>query len=390
MRTRLACAALAMIAGAACTETDSATDLNPEGPPMIRQVRMTERYLDSAMIERTRKVFAFGTHELAFADEVHAVESAVAMNNGLRVVIDELLVGNYLEEIACRGQVDDDMHPDFGRVPLGADPDDVARCSVSNDALASTCSGSDRESVCICRRPAGCIRGSEIVQEGQPVGVDDGNLDGSADANRFIPGAVGIQCGTIPVPLNFADDTRPLTYWNPSGDQNKPAMGGFDVLGPALVLAPVGPMPTNIECGLVFADDVVDKQGERPCAPPNGDINAGCTPGDLSAFRFRVEPLVIRPASFTDGAMNVSRTSALTFTLTAPIDPNTLAGIQINPAPPAPLVITTMTQAIVMTIPAGMPLAAQTEYTVSFPTTITDTFGQAYPQPRTYRFTTGN
>ncbi|HWU88806.1 MAG TPA: hypothetical protein VN253_16180, partial [Kofleriaceae bacterium] len=57
----LVCLALAAIAGAACTDTDSATNLNPEGPPMIRQVRLVEHYLDSSMIERTRRVFAFGT-----------------------------------------------------------------------------------------------------------------------------------------------------------------------------------------------------------------------------------------------------------------------------------------------------------------------------------------
>lgn len=392
MRTRLVCAVLATIAGAACTDTDSATDLNPEGPPMIRQVRLTERYRDAAMVERTRKVFAFGTHELAFPDEVHAVDSAVAVGNGLRVVIDELLVGNYLEEIGCRGQVDSDDHSDYGRVPIGADPDDVARCSVSNDALASTCPGADRESVCICRRPAGCIRGSEVVPEGQPVGVLDMNLDGSADKNRFIPGAVEIKCGDISVPLNFADDTRPLTYWNPSGDQNKPAMGGFDVLGPAIVLAPAGPMPTNIECGLVFAEDVVDKQGERVCAPPNGDIAAGCTPGDTSAFRFRVEPLAFRFSNPADGAMNVPRgTGALTYGVTAPVAPATLAGIQITPAPPVTPTITAMMEAIVITLGgSSMPLDPQTQYTVTFPTTLTDTFGQALPQPRMFRFTTGN
>ncbi len=389
MRTRLACAALAILAGAACTDTDSATELNPEGPPMIRQVRLTERYLDSFMLEQTRRVFAFGTHPLAFPEEVHPVQSAVAMGNSLRVVMDELLVGNNLEEIACRGTVDNDMHPEHGRVPLGADPDDIARCSVANDALASTCKQSDRESVCICRRATGCLRGGEIVPEGDPVGVLDRNLDGSSDDMRFIPGAVGIQCGSIPVPLSFgAIPNIARSYWNPSGDQNRPAMGGFEVLGPAIVLVPAAALPTIIECGLVFSSEVVDKQGEQVCAPPNGDLAAGCTPGEVSAFSFRVEPLKVEPPQVTT---NVPRGEPVLFPLRrAPVDPATLGGIQIVPTPPGTVTFTYSASPMGISIAVMGGWAAQTEYAVTFPTTLTDTYGQALPQPVTYRFTTGN
>jgi hypothetical protein len=386
MRTRLACAVIAILAGAACTDTDSATDLNPEGPPMIRQVRLTERYIDSFMLEQTRKVFAFGTHPLAFSEEVHRVETAVAVGNGLRVIMDELLVGNNLEEIACRGTVDDDMHAEFGRVPLGADPDDVARCSVSNDALLSTCKGSDRHSVCICRRPAGCSRGGEIVPAGDPVGVLDTNLDGSSDDMRFIPGAVGIQCGSISVPLSFGQVAGVArTHWNPSGDQNRPAMGGFEVLGPAIVLVPIAPLPTSTACGLVFAPEVVDKQGERVCAPVDGNIAAGCTPGDVSAFSFRVEPLHVRPPQLTTG---VPRNDPVLFPIRAPVDPATLAGIEITPAPPGAVTLGASPTAITITVTGGW--APQTEYTVTFPITLTDTYGVPLPQPVTHRFTTGN
>jgi hypothetical protein len=390
MRTRLACVVIAILAGTACTDTDSTTDLNPEGPPMIRQVRLTERYLDTFMLEQTRKVFAFGTHPLAFPDEVaqsrdvRRVERAIAVGNGLRIIMDELLVGNNLEEIACRGTVDDDAHPEFGRVPLGADPDDVARCAVSNDALLSTCKGSNRKSVCICRRATGCSRGGEIVPEGDPVGVLDINLDGSADDMRFIPGAVGIQCGSISVPLSFGQvPSVARSHWNPSGDQNRPAMGGFEVLGPAIVLVPIAPLPTSAECGLVFSPEVVDKQGERVCAPAGGDIAAGCLPGDVSAFSFRVEPLhVLAPQVLTrldDPAV---------FPIRAPVDPATLAGIQIDPAPPGAVTLGASPAAITITVAGGW--APMTEYAVTFPATLTDTYGQPLPGPLTYRFTTGS
>ena len=52
--------------------------------------------------------------------------------------MDELLVGNALEEIACRAVVDDDA---FARVPLGATPDDIAKCTVAQDVLKARCIG---------------------------------------------------------------------------------------------------------------------------------------------------------------------------------------------------------------------------------------------------------
>jgi len=389
MRTRPACAVLAMIAGAACTDAGGGAGLHPEGPPMILQVLLDEKYGDGAVERPPRRVFAFGAHALAAPEEVHPVEAAVAVGNELRIVVDELLVGNNLEELACRGPVDDDPGESarFGRVPSGAEPDDVARCAVADDALASSCPGTDRRSVCICRRAAGCLRGGVLVPEGAPVGVRDDDLDGAADAARMVPGAVGIQCGSatgsITVPANLA-----ISYWYPSGSQQPPPLTGLDGLGPAIVLAPGAALPTGLRCGLAFAPDVVDKQGEPVCAPLDGELAAGCAPGDVSAFAFRVEPLAIRPASFTDGATGVSRSNTTAFSATAPIDAATLGGIQIAPAPPAPPSIGT--QLLAITLAWATPLAPLTEYTVTFPATIRDTYGQPLPAARSYRFTTGN
>jgi hypothetical protein len=390
MRTRLACAVLAMIAGAACTDTDSATSLNPEGPPMVRQVRLSEQYLDSSMISRTRTVFAFGTHLLAEPADVHPVSTALAVGNRLRIVMDELLVGNNLEEIECRGTVDADPGGEsFGRVPVGADPDDVARCAVADDVLRETCKASDSHSVCICRLDAGCQReNGTMVAPGEPVGVLDRNQDGSADGMRFIPDSVGIQCGSIAVPID-----PDFSYWNPSGDQNRPAMGGFDALGPAIVLTPAGALPTGTSCSLAFSPEVVDKQGLAVCVPPGGEIAAGCAPGELGAFSFGVEPLAILSSTITDGQTNVSRTASLLFSFIVPLDPATIANVQITPPPPAAPVITLPTNLMNMSIRvdfSGAPLAAQTQYTVTFPATITDTYGRPLPEARTFRFTTGN
>ena len=414
--SRLTFAALATLV-VGCTDYESQTDLNPEGPPMVRQVRMWEKYVDMNGVERSRRVFAFGSHELATDAELVVnrpegmVTTADAMaplrgaSNpdaplpgiyGLRVIMDELLVGNNLEEIACRGQVDADS---LARVPLGATPEDIARCSGPDDVLPRTCPASNPKSVCICELDAGCAVGTKVVDMGMPVGVSDLDQDGAADETRMIDGAVGIKCGPslgITVPLNFD-----LSYWNPSGDQNRPAQGGFDALGPAIVLTPSRALPTNVECQLVFADGsdpnlpaIVDKTGQRVCAPPAGDVTQSCTPGDVSAFKFRVEPMKVVPANISDGQMGVPRNigmggQPIDFIVNVPPDPASLTSVTITPAIPNATV--TIIGANMNTIrisgPMGTQLAANTTYTVTITTALTDTYGQPLPQMFTITFT---
>lgn len=375
--TRFLCVAVAFT-GAACTDSESATDLNSEGPPMVRQVRLTERYTPvGSTTTATQRVFAFGSHPLAAETEVHAVTNAAARNNQIRVIMDELLVGNHLEEIQCRGLVDDDA---FGRVPLVATPDDVANCSVGDDVLNQTCTGPG--AVCICQNAAGCTRGAATVPMGQPVGVQDINQDGATDDTHFILGSAGIRCGTVDVRIDLE-----RSYWNPSGDQNKPAQGGFDALGPAIVLTPDGALPTNIECGLSFSPDVVDKSGNGVCTPPDGDVTKDCSPGDLAAFKFKVEPLVITPASPEDMAVGVDRNGPLLFEINAAVDLATAMNITGTPALPAFTATSPMPNLLQLDLMA--PLAANTMYTVTIPVTVTDSYGQPLPQAIVFTFTTG-
>lgn len=415
------------ISFAGCSEYESRTDLNTEGPPMIRQVRMWERYSDNNGIERARRVFAFGFHDqaeevdLAMNRPTGMVTDADAMaptrgipqtedqmttpaSFGLRVIVDELLVGNNLEEIACRGNVDGDP---LARVPLGATPEDIARCAGPDDVLPERCKASNTKSVCICQLDAGCASstGTRVVQKGEPVGVLDLDQDGAADETRMINGAVRIVCGPtrmVNVPLNLD-----FSYWNPSGDQNVPAQGGFDALGPALVLTPTGALPTGVECELRFADGsdpalpaIVDKQGQRICTPANGDVTAGCTEGDTSAFKFRVEPLKIRPLNVSPGQMNVPRNISdamgamgvpIEFLANVPLAPASVtpANVMITPAVPNAVVKIQGTGlnavAIRITGPAGTQLAADTMYTITI-SGVTDTYGQPLPQPLTISF----
>ena len=422
---RLIYVALVTMIVAGCTDTASRTDLNPDGPPMIRQVRMVEKYMDgNPPIERSRRVFAFGTHELATEAEVASnrpagmVTSAAAMNgiaaNRIRIIVDELLVGNYLEEIACRGTVDADA---LTRVPVTATPEDIARCAGPDDTLPKRCPASNKNSVCICQNDAGCPlagNAAKIIEKGQPVGVLDIDEDGAADESRMIENAVGIKCNTVDPARSLVPLNLDASYWNPSGDQNRPAAGGFDALGPAVVLEGNPALPTNTECQLVFADGtmafpdlanpgqplhaIVDKEDKKVCAPANGNVDMGCTEGDLSAFKFKTEQINVLQMSFADGQTGVSPNigmmgQPIDIVWNVPIPMTSAAAVTVTPALPANATITItgtpFPRQLHISGPMGTTLQSNTLYTITLSTSFKDTFGQPLTAPRTFTFTTG-
>ncbi len=379
------CAFTATLAVAGCTDYESETDLRPDGPPMVRQVRMKETFTNPGSTSSSeRRVFAFGSHPMASEAEAHPVMSATPTGNGFRIIMDELLVGNNLEEIACRGPVDTDA---FARVPVGTTPDDIARCSAAQDILPRTCAGAN--SVCLCENDAGCTVGTATIAKGAPVGVLDINQDGAVDETRLIDGAVTIKCGALTVPMDLD-----ASYWNPSGNQQVPAMGGFEALGPAVVMLPQRGLPTNVECQLAFAADVVDKQGLAPCTPAGGDPDSGCSAGDTSGFKFKVEPIAFLsdPANLATG---VNRTTGILILANTQLDLTsaTMANVQVTTDPvggavPAYTVTVAMNKNIAITF--ATPLAAMTKFKVTVTTGVKDSFGQALPTPYVFTFTTAS
>jgi hypothetical protein len=392
--------ALAISATAACTDTESATNLNPDGPPMIEQVLLTESIFDMTGNSNDSRVFAFGTLPGLDASQEHAVTSAAVNGQHLRIVFDEVLKGNRLEEIECRANVGPDLQ--YARIPDGTTPDDIAKCAVAKDVLKSSCKGD--HAVCLCEQDTGCLVGADMVAKGDPVGVQDVNQDGAADHHRFIPTSVQISCGSSTIP---ADPTN--SYWYPSGDQQPPAVGGIEAIGPAVVWVPQpqmgtgATMPTNQTCTLKFADDVVDKTDIAPCTPPGGrtpecsgnlDLcTQSCTPGDVSAFTFKTAPLTLGSTFDTTG---VDRTAALTFVANAVVDMATLnAAITMTQAGAnfTGFTATIMNMGgksqISVTPTAATGWAANTDYTITFSTAVKDAFGQPLPAPVTVTFHTG-
>jgi hypothetical protein len=422
-RVVVACLAFASIAGVACTETESATNLHTSGPPSIEQVRINE---DPAGSPRPARVFGYGWYPGVTEDIDHHVDSASATDQNLRIIMGKLLLGNYLQQVQCKQpvRIDFDGQPTtYDIVPEGATPDDIAKCTEST-VVQQTCHGDN--AICICKLDGGCAGGS--IAEGTAVGITDANADGAADQMRFTPGAVGIHCDgnlssdKIDVPTDLF-----ASYWDPSGFQQAPIVPNvgcdpcYDYLGPAIVLQPIGvgnpataALPTSSTCHLVFSTDVVDKSNQNVCAAANGrppdcdnvnldqcKLDQECTPGDVSNFNFTVEPLSVTIQEFQDGDMGVPRTGQVTVQThnKVPLDPGSIANITIEEVQAGGG--TTIYGAYTVTQPpsnsnivkitwtAATGLAANTEYIITFKTTFADYYHQGLPAPIVYHFTTG-
>lgn len=384
--TRLALA-LAALAPAACELPDSATSLNPEGPPMIQQVFMQEPDAQG----RNQAVLAFGTHDLVPAERTHAVTKAAPLGQTMRVVFDELLIGNYLEEVACNARTGVVDCPQYSHIPEGATPEDIARCADADPAaLENLCKGE----FSVCMNP-----------ERVPCGIKDEDTaarpaDGAPDDLRVIAGVVSLRCGNIEIGFD-----QQASFWQPAGNQLVPAGASPEnSLGPALVLHPLNDqLPTNqTDCHLVLSPTVVDKDHIKVCAPAGGTLEGACTPGDLTAFSFSTEPLISVASVPSAGQMGVATELKITIYTNALIDePSLRAGVTLRENgvvrndiavavegnPRSQIAIGAPDGADPGTDIDSLILLPNTSYEVSV--TPRDTFGVPAPTPITFTFTTG-
>jgi hypothetical protein len=409
----------------ACLDTWSKTDLYPQLPPMLFQVRGFEAVLGSGgVVQSSQRVFSYGTNPNASPtdtpDPTTLTMAAVEQAPGFRLIMSDLLLGNYLEDVECRDG-------SFSFVPVTATPDDVAKCATSQSVLPLLCTGVN--AMCICQNGSGCLAAQlagapVLVPKGQPVGVLDTNQDGAPDVEDFIEGSVEMICtGTATgsahnVPVNLS-----ASYWSPSGDQQEPAAGiptPFDELGPAIVVQPqdfgTDPnivhaiLPSSSKCNFKFDPSVVDKKGERPCAPVGGfggsNVSAfdlSCTPGDTSAADFITEPLFINVSAngvaLTQG-LKIMRTSAIALDSSdgIPMDANSLLNVQLFEGSAVYTQIMPTLNGVqseldlIPTAAAG--LDPNATYTLVIPggsdtNPVTDTFGEPNVQSLSITFTTG-
>ncbi len=363
---RLLLLALPCALTAGCRDISTQTELNPAGPPMVRQVRLFENFYSSSGTVIPRETFAFGDHPEATEAEKGHVVTTGSSNGAVRVVVDELLVGNYLERISC-------ADGSYSDVPVGATPDDIAACAESADVLPRTCVGE----FAVCLGPNGPI-GIDDLEPG-PVG------DGAADKHQFIDDSVQIICDGKKVPLSLN-----LSFWQPAGNQQKPAQGGLAVLGPAVVLVPLLGFPTGSTCTVKFAEQVVDIDGNQVCAPTGGEITSQCTPGDTSLISWKVDTLqmLVSRSTLVDGATSVSRTAEVLLAFNAELKASSLSGVTLRRgATNVPVVAEVDSKSIILI--RNLALDANTLYTLTIPTTVTDILDVALKAPIVISFTTG-
>ena len=80
MKKLILAAVPAALAVGCTTDIDSPTELNPEGPPMIRQVIMTEQVTTSTGTSTNTPALAFGTHpdfDSYYADDDGRVTNSI-------------------------------------------------------------------------------------------------------------------------------------------------------------------------------------------------------------------------------------------------------------------------------------------------------------------------
>jgi hypothetical protein len=367
----------------ACSGEESATVLNPEGPPMVRQVFVEEKLFSDGGVVRERFGLAYGDHidiptpgESSSDGDDRVVQNAVAFGLNetplrMRVVFDELLRGNELEEIQCSDE-------SYSRVPVGTDPDDIEACSGVD---LSDCTA-------VCIGPDG------------PIGIKDANGDGAVDdaggyGMRMIDYgdgelAISVVCDGMRMPLVKEGPNR--TFYSPSGNQLIPAGQGVNGLGPALIVRSAAGLRTNADCTIQFHPDVVDKDGNRVCAPPGGDVARDCPgDGDTSEIQFHVEPLAFRSTTPRQGAVLNLATPTIQLEFVAPVDLATLASIAMTTDQgEVPIEVTQVEEgdATRFRVVATDGLQAETAYTITVGTGLADSFGGVPPEPFTLEFTT--
>jgi hypothetical protein len=378
----VALASLGMLAG--CSDDESSTELNTAGPPMVQQVFAAEKVFNTSGQPAGRFGLAFGDHpdvptpdeDAARGDDRQVINATANRGDSrFRVVLDELLVGNYIEEIQC-------ADGSFSRVPVGTDPDDIARCAGPD---LSSC-----EAVCI--------------GPGGPIGITDQNEDGAVDPGglRMIDYgggelAVSLVCDDQSIPLlgQVGEDAK-RSFYNPSGNQQIPSDTGVDGLGPALVLVTQSGLRTSANCTIRFRAEVVDKDGNRVCAPPGGDVDQDCAGnGNTEAIQFQVEPMAVGALDIgdndDDGIIDPETGTDQTILLefVTDVDPETIGAITLatgGAEVPIEAAIGAAADTVVVTVTGGY--QPDSEYTVTVGTGLTDLFGAGPPDPITFSFTT--
>ncbi|MCP4444338.1 MAG: Ig-like domain-containing protein [Myxococcales bacterium] len=340
--------------------------MNPAGPPMVRQVLVTEQITEDTTSLIKVGQLAFGEHaDEFFENDDGEVNSAFVLNaQEIRIVLDELVRGSDIEEIGC-------ADGSYSPIPRGTTPDDIADCAGPVDSLLHCDT--------VCLNP----------DTGAPIGILDEDEDGAADNMRMIdynPAegtdnvelAVSVICDGVNIPLDAE-----LSFWSPSGNQTFPSNDklSFRGLGPAIVVKPLEAygLRTGAECGVTFRPEVVDYDDNPICAPADGNIENDCSGGDTSRIGFATTTLKVANSvpRHDDVDVSLSGSSFLLVALNAYVDPTSVGAITLTAdgvdVPISPLVTDSDATAISFSLDADY--HPETTYEITVAPTLADVLG---------------
>jgi|GEM_PF-1562052 len=357
-------AALFLVA-VGCSEEDSITELNPAGPPAVAQLFMIAPGSSDFQL-------AFGEHP-DLPDDDGVIDNAEPSKDlqRLRIVVDELLVGNTLEQIQCNNE-------QFVDVPDGITPDDVDDCSGSLPEDLADCT-----SLCVFD---GEPNGLRLIEDSFGVPRLNFRIRHNADDEPV----VRVRCDGQLMPF----DTD-ASFWNPSGNQQVPASdAGIGGLGPAIVIDRLS-LRVSSECGLEFDPTIVDKDGNQVCAPDGGDFLDGeCSPGDVSRIAFGVDDLVpsTSPANGATAARIRPGNEEIILQFNADLDRETVVPENFVLSPPIDFELEVLSDSdVTLSLPdsrTGLGYATSTEYTLTIDDAVTDIFGSPLLEPFVLTYTT--
>src|SRR5262249_51069217 len=134
----------------------------------------------------------------------------------------------------------------------------------------------------------------------------DGN--GRPDFSSLIPGVATIACGGIDYVSGEGEG-----FYYPSGDQFPSSVAGLAGLGPAIVISPARPLPSDSDCTATISSTVKDHGGQSLAQPSPRPV-------------FHTEPLTLSPNAPLDMEMLQAggTLAAVSFSFNTPIDPESI------------------------------------------------------------------
>lgn len=277
---------------------------------------------------------------------------ALPFGTSFRVVVGDLLDGATLEHFACA----------CVSITLDAQKNlvfDASRCA--GGAIYSD----DPRDCSVCP--------GDSTTKGRCLDAD-GN--GKPDYSSLIPGVARIDCGGVSLVSAEGEG-----FYYPSGNQFPSSVAGLAGLGPAVVIIPARPIPSDSDCTLTISDTVKDQQGRSLVQPSPAPI-------------FHTEPLTLSPKSPSDmeavtagGAL-----AGVQFTFNTPIDPDSIHVGDITVTDVNSSAVFTVTDLAVSSgglevdADVTVPLTDGDLYQVTVKNTVADTYGKTLRDDATWSF----